>query len=196
MIRWRDTLGRDVVDTSTAEGAGRVDGLVLDVDRGAITAIVVGGRVVSWADAEGIGTDAVTLRSSDLLSEPATEAERAAVSGTNDPLSKRVITDEGFEVGAVDDVTFDPDSGAIDRLLLGDDEVAGRRLLGVGSFAVVVAADDGSARQERAGSGGLQTMTKAELYDVASERDLAGRSRMNKQELLEALSETNSESVP
>lgn len=193
MMRWTETIGRDVVDTSTAEAVGRVEGLVIDVDGGVVAAIVVGGRVVSWADAEGVGSDAVTLRSSELLGEPGTDAARSAVAGSSDPVSKRVITEDGFELGKVVDIEFDPDSGVLDRLVLDDGEVGAGRLLGVGSFAVVVAPDGGTEFQERRQGppgGQLQAMTKAELYDLATEREVRGRSRMNKSELIDALSET------
>lgn len=200
MMRWSETVGREVVDTSTAEGVGRVEGLVLDVDSGDVAAIVVGGRIVSWADAEGIGSDAVTLRSADLLSQPDTDAARSAVAGRSAPISKRVITEDGFELGTVVDIEFDPYSGAVDRLVLDDGEVGGRRLLGVGSFAVVVGSGSGVGsdggteprRRQGAPGGQLQDMTKADLYDLATEREVVGRSRMNKSELIDALSDTES----
>ena len=56
-------------------------------------------------------------------------------------LGKRVLTSRGADIGKVTDVEFDHESGAIENLLLDDETVAGARLLGVGSDAVVVRAE-------------------------------------------------------
>jgi sporulation protein YlmC with PRC-barrel domain len=47
----------------------------------------------------------------------------------------------GDELGTVTDVEFDGGSGSVTRLRLDDHEVAGVRLRGVGSYAVVVTAE-------------------------------------------------------
>ena len=53
-------------------------------------------------------------------------------------LGKRMLTDAGVELGQVDDVEFDPESGSVDYLISADDRVAGYRLIGCGSYAVIV----------------------------------------------------------
>ena len=57
-------------------------------------------------------------------------------------LGKRVFSTGGDELGKVDDVEFDPDTGTITALFLAGGEVAGVRLIGVGSYAVVVQAEE------------------------------------------------------
>jgi hypothetical protein len=56
-------------------------------------------------------------------------------------LGKRVLSTGGDDLGKVDDVEFDPGTGTITALLLPGGEVAGIRLVGVGSYAVVLQAD-------------------------------------------------------
>jgi sporulation protein YlmC with PRC-barrel domain len=56
-------------------------------------------------------------------------------------VGKRVLSTAGDELGMVDDVEFEPSSGAVTLLVLDHGEVAGVRLRGVGSDAVVVTAE-------------------------------------------------------
>lgn len=53
-------------------------------------------------------------------------------------LGKRVLTVAGDEIGSTGDVEFDSATGEITHLHLKDQHVAGARLRGVGSYAVVV----------------------------------------------------------
>jgi len=56
-----------------------------------------------------------------------------------DPPDKRVLTDAGNEIRAVSDVAVE-DNGSIDSLETDAANGAARRLRGIGSYAVVVAA--------------------------------------------------------
>lgn len=181
-MRWRRTAGKEVVDTSTAQTVGHLDALVIDPATTRVTALVVGDRVLSWDDTGGIGRDAVTIDGRDRLRAPDGELEREAVAGRTDPVGKPTYADDGIAMGTVGDVDLDPATGDLRCLLLADDQIEGRRLLGIGSFAVVVAS---SARASV--DGDLASLTKSELYDLARERDLAGRSSMTKAELVDAL---------
>ncbi len=62
------------------------------------------------------------------------------MSGALDPLQKRVLSDLGNELGTVTDVTVD-DDGLVEGIETGEATVAGTRLRGIGSYAVVVEAD-------------------------------------------------------
>ena len=117
-----------------------------------------------------------------MLRDPQTDLERAGVEGLTDPTSKRVFTEEGFEIGTVGDIEFDASTGAVHKLVLGDDQINGTRILGVGSYAVVV-----SSTTRATSTGDLDELTKTELYELAKERDLDGRSTMSKAELAAAL---------
>ncbi len=137
-MRWSDTLGREVVDTSTAEGVGRVNALIVDAPASSITGFVIGDRVVSWSDTGGIGSDVLTIGGTDILRAPHSDAEKGAADGRTLPLHKLVLTEDGYGLGDLADIEFDPVTGAIENLVLADDNLAGSRLLGVGSFAVLV----------------------------------------------------------
>ncbi|MGK2958150.1 MAG: PRC-barrel domain-containing protein [Acidimicrobiales bacterium] len=181
-MRWRNALGREVVDISTAETIGHVDAMVVDASASSIVGMVIGNQVVSWSDTGGIGSDAVTVVNADLIREPKSDLELRAVEGASDPISKRVITEDGFALGSIADIEFDPESGTISRVILGDDHIAGSRLMGTGSFAVVVRSTDRSTAD-----GDLASLTKSELYEMAKASDIDGRSTMSKDELIAAL---------
>ena len=55
-------------------------------------------------------------------------------------LGKRVLATSGDELGKVKDVEFDPATGDVLALLLDEGASPGERLIGVGSYAVVVQA--------------------------------------------------------
>ena len=55
-------------------------------------------------------------------------------------IGHRVLDDHGRELGQVRDVEFDPADGSVVTLMLKDAYVDGDRLLGIGSYAVVVRA--------------------------------------------------------
>lgn len=156
--------------------------MVIDALASSIVGLVVGKLVVSWADTGGIGSDAVTVADAGLIREPTSDPELRAVEGATDPISKRVITEDGFALGTIADIEFDPASGTISRLILGDDHIAGSRLIGTGSFAVVVCSTERATVD-----GDLASLTKTELYEKAKARDIAGRSTMTKDELIAAL---------
>lgn len=183
-MRWKRAVGMSVISTETAESIGTVDGFVVDAAASTLTGIVVAGEIIAWSTSEGIGEDAVTVSGEQPTRAPEGELEAAAASGAADPLGKMVLTEAGVDRGHVSDLVFDPSSGDIRRLVLGDDEVDGSRLLGVGSYAVVISSPDSGD----ASSGvDLSAMTKTELYELAKERDLDGRSSMTKRELVDAL---------
>lgn len=189
-MRWTDILGRDVIDTTTAESVGSIDGLVADPATSSVAAIVVGGRTISWSDSAGIGVDALTLRHADLLGEPSSDLERSTLEGAGDPLGKRMITEDGVAIGTLDDLEVDPESGDIGRLHFDDDDIKGSRLVGIGSYAVVISSPGRTPTSGSVATGAdeLAGLSKAELYEIAQDRDLSGRSTMSKQQLVDSLS--------
>ena len=69
---------------------------------------------------------------------PVDDHEKAAVDGKLDLVGKRALSDLGNELGKVDDVVFDPSTGQLESLVVGDQEYPATALLGAGSYAAVL----------------------------------------------------------
>lgn len=136
--------GRKVVSTSTAETVGQVAALVVDPRSHSVVAVsltkAAHGDTLLWSDITAFGTDAVTIAGADVISE-ANETVKELSGKAHDLLGKRVLTTFGEDLGTLSDVRFDPSSGAVESLLVPGRDVAGARLIGIGSYAVVVHGD-------------------------------------------------------
>ena len=119
--------------------------LLVDAQRRQIAAVIIGrgkkAQLVEWAELSGFGPDAVMVSDEGALRPPADDREEAAVDGKLEIVGKRALTETGNELGTIDDVTFDPDSGALERLRIKDRDIPAAALLGSGSYAVVVDAN-------------------------------------------------------
>ena len=145
MMRVKETRKRDVVATADAETIGRVADFVIDPDGARVAALrldKVDGdeQYVSWDDLQAFGQDVVTVPSRDVLRPPAGPREEQ-VGKDFGVLGKRVLTDAGRSLGEVTDVEFDPANGTVTALLTDREQVAGDRLRGIGSYAVIVRRD-------------------------------------------------------
>ena len=74
----------------------------------------------------------------DTLRPPNDDRERDGVDGKLDLLGKRALSERGNELGKIDDVSFDADTGALEDLVIGDRRVPAAALLGSGSYAAVL----------------------------------------------------------
>lgn len=188
-MRWRSALGRDVVDTSSAKTIGTVEALVIEPETRRVTALVVAGAdpsVLDFSALTAFGRDAVTVDGTAALRAPADDREKRVVDGELDPIGTQVLTEDGDLLGVVADIDVDREDGLVNSIVMADDQLAATRLLGVGSFAVVVRATDRSSEPDSA-PGDLEELTKSELYEMAREREIDGRSTMSKRELMSAL---------
>ncbi len=135
-------VGRKVVSRASAAEIGALSRLVVDVDTRQVTALVVGkgrkARIVEWRALSGFGPDAVMVTDDAAVCEPGDAEEKAAVGGTFELVGKRALTDLGTELGTVEDVLFDPETGALERLMVGGRPYPASTLLGNGSYAVVL----------------------------------------------------------
>jgi uncharacterized protein YrrD len=147
MTSLRSALNIPVVATDTAEQLGKAAGVAVDAQHARITAVHVGGskrsaRFVPWEHITSFGVDAVMVDGTGAARDATGPAEDRVANGDGDVLGKRLLTDSGDQVGVVDDVDFDATDGRIEHLTVGDETISGDRLLGIGTFAVVVRADD------------------------------------------------------
>jgi sporulation protein YlmC with PRC-barrel domain len=141
--------GRKVLSRASAQELGTVNHLLLDAQRPQITAVIIGkgkkAQLVEWAHLSGFGPDAVMVRDEAALRPPANDRERAAADGKLDLVGKRVLTEKGNGLGTVDDVSFDPDTGALTTVRIGDRETPADCVLGSGTYAIVVDASQDPA---------------------------------------------------
>jgi sporulation protein YlmC with PRC-barrel domain len=144
VIRFSDIAGNPVVNTTSAVTIGKVGTLVVDPAERRVVALGVRkskgpGDTLLWDGITAIGPDAVTVDSDDKLADaPAELAKRLPLDVRI--VGHRVLTDHGRDLGQVRDVEFDPADGRVVTLMLRDAYVDGDRLLGIGSYAVVVRA--------------------------------------------------------
>jgi sporulation protein YlmC with PRC-barrel domain len=142
--RFAEAAGRKVVSRTTAEELGKLTHIVVDVKRRQVELLVVGkGRkalLLAWEDLSGFGPDAVMASSENALFAARDERERAAADGKIDLVGRRALSDMGNDIGPITDIVFDPDTGALETLVLDDHEEPATSLLGAGSYAAVIRA--------------------------------------------------------
>ncbi|GAB7044669.1 MULTISPECIES: PRC-barrel domain-containing protein [Catenuloplanes] len=140
MTRYSGIHGLGIVDTGNATTVARVDGIIIDPVTATVVAIEArAGRshsAVHWPDIAGFG-DAVTVASPGAI-RPADGRAAELRGARHDLLRKRVLTDAGDEIGRVVDIDFDPRTGTVTGLVTDNGTVDGARLMGCGSYAVVV----------------------------------------------------------
>jgi sporulation protein YlmC with PRC-barrel domain len=139
---FRQAIGRKVVSRASANELGAVGQLLVDAQQRRIAAVVIGrgkkARLVEWEQLSGFGPDAVMVVDEGALRPPADDRERDGVDGKLDLLGKRALSERGNELGKIDDVTFDTDTGALEDLVIGDRRIPAGALLGSGSYAAVL----------------------------------------------------------
>ena len=139
---FRQANGRKVVGRTSARELGAVSHLLVDAGHRRIATVVVGrgrkARLVDWAQVSGFGPDAVMVGDEGALRPASDDRERAGVDGKLEMVGKRVLTERGNELGTLDDVTFDPATGGVEMLRIGDREIPAESLLGSGPYAVVL----------------------------------------------------------
>ena len=139
---FRDSVGRKVVSRASAQKLGAVNHLLVDDQQRRVASIVIGrgkkAQFVNWTQLSGFGPDAVMVADETSLRAPADERERAAAEGKLELVGKRILSELGNELGPLDDVTFDADSGALEELVIGDRRVPAESLLSSGSYAAVL----------------------------------------------------------
>ena len=139
---FRRAIGRKVISRASARDLGAVDHLLVDADQRRIAGVIVGrgrkAQVVDWAQVSGFGPDAVMVSDEKALRPPLDDWEQAAADGKLELVGRRALTERGNELGTLDDVTFDPGTGVVEMLQIGDREIPAGSLLGSGSYAVVL----------------------------------------------------------
>jgi uncharacterized protein YrrD len=141
---YRQAVGRKVISRASANQLGTLSHLLLTSDCRHVAAVIVGkgkkAKLVDWAALTGFGADAVMVNDEAALRPPADSREEAAAAGKLDLLGRRALSETGNELGAVDDVTFDPADGAVAALDIAGHQIPADAVMGSGSYAVVLSA--------------------------------------------------------
>ena len=142
-MRFSEAKKHKVVSTATAETVGRVERFIIDPATRTVVALHLKktdtGDTLAWGDMIAFGADAVTVDDADRITGPS-ETIAALDHKDRHVLGKRLLTTGGDELGKLEDVEFDPESGAVRALIGAAEEIDGARLVGIGSYAVVVSA--------------------------------------------------------
>ncbi|MFY1678780.1 MULTISPECIES: PRC-barrel domain-containing protein [unclassified Streptomyces] len=136
--------GRAVMDLGTAETVGTVSACTVTPSPARVAGFRLktrgrGHHTLEWEDIESFGSDEVAVDGpARIRDEKGIEPDRPS-HAVHDPLGKPVLTESGARHGTVVDVEFDEKSGRVGHLLTAEGQISGEELLGVGSYAVVVA---------------------------------------------------------
>ncbi|WP_409056271.1 PRC-barrel domain-containing protein [Streptomyces sp. SYP-A7185] len=135
-------LGHPVISAEDARPAGEVAGLGIDARTRRITELYLkgskSGDSVPWTRVRGMGPDAVIIDTTAAATEAGHgEAHSRALKRL---LGLRVLTEYGEDIGTLSDITFDPETGTVGDLYVGREQLPGSRLVGLGSYALVVGA--------------------------------------------------------
>jgi uncharacterized protein YrrD len=143
-LRFSRADGTPVYSKASADEVGHVHHYVIEARTHRIAAVHVAGRrrnalVVDWANVVGFGPDAVVIDDGAHLRPAAGDYEQRVATGRLDLRGRRVLTDAGFDIGALTDVEFDEATGHIELIETRRARVRGTGLLTIGPYAVVVA---------------------------------------------------------
>lgn len=139
-----ETRGRPVMNTSTATTEGKISHPLVDPHTSRVVGFALSkthgkANTLHWEDLRHFGPDAVTVDSADAVAEPRGRAAELSAKHM-EILGKRVLTDQGDELGEVDDLHFDPDSGEVVALVTAAGPLEAERMIGLGSYALIIKA--------------------------------------------------------
>ena len=131
-----------VMSTDSATTIGRLDRFVVDPATMSVIALQLkktegDGDTLHWGDQLAFGPDAITVEGPDVIVSAHGRAAEL-IARDCELLNKRVLTDGGTEIGKIKDIDFDPDTGHVQLLVTDRGDLPGERLVGCGSYAVVV----------------------------------------------------------
>jgi sporulation protein YlmC with PRC-barrel domain len=140
-----EAMSHKVMSTESASTVAKVAGFIVDPTGPRVLALRLAktrgnGDTLHWEDLQGFGPDAVTVADEGAIT--AARGRAADLSGKQfELLGKRVLDDRGDEVGQVQDLEFDPETGTVTTVLTSHGPVPGERLVACGSYAVIVTAE-------------------------------------------------------
>ena len=142
MTNLTSIIGREAVSRTSAENLGEIKDAVVDIATRKVIAWQVGkGRkasVVEQGHVVGIGDAAVMVDDDASVREPQDDVEAQTLKGHRSLLKSLVLNDSGDSLGEVTDADIDTASAAIVAVQVGDQRIEAARLLGFGTYSLVV----------------------------------------------------------
>lgn len=141
MMLFTQAQGLPVITAEEAEPLGRVEGLTIDAHTRSVACLRLTGApkhatAIAWNAVEGMGRDAVIVHSRAL-----TDRGHSSFPAHQEALGHHVLTENGTAHGTVKDIAFDDTTGQVRTLYTALGDISGDRLIGLGSYAVVVRVD-------------------------------------------------------
>ncbi len=128
MTRLSQLIGQPTISLADAEQSGRVEGV--EIERGRVTGLRTSDGLVETSAIRTFEGDAVTYDGTPT----------AIDSEADSPLGRRVLSEDGDELGRLADLDI-ADDGTVTSMMLEDGRgIEGSALQVIGSYAVIVAA--------------------------------------------------------
>jgi uncharacterized protein YrrD len=145
-MRFADAEQTPVYSKASADEIGRVVRYIVTASTHSVAALQIGGRrrkaqLADWEHVVGFGPDAVVIDDEEHLRHPDSDYEQRVAAGDLDLRGRRVLTDRGYDIGALVDVEFDESTGEVTLLATGRTSVSGAGLVVIGPYAIVVRHD-------------------------------------------------------
>lgn len=120
MYKIKELLGLPVLEIVSGKQVGEVSDVIMDTDRATIRGFIIsapgwfkGGQGVAFADVVSIGRDAVMVRSTAVLTDPAAIPGRTTAQPLGALVGKDLYSETGQLLGVLADVFFDTATGEI-----------------------------------------------------------------------------------
>jgi sporulation protein YlmC with PRC-barrel domain len=142
-INLSELTGRSVLDISTALTIGKVSHAIIDPAEQAVVGFRIAktagdADVLPWEALNGIGPDALTVASATDLRLPQTRSEKRAAEHDLDPIGSLIVSTSGDELGRIEEIEVDPDTGAVQTITSSDSTYPGTTIKGHGNYAFIV----------------------------------------------------------
>lgn len=142
-VSLRDLVDQRVIAVDSAEELGQVRHIVVDETASRVDAVHIAGKrskaeLVDWEAVESVGVDAVMVRSADDVHTAGDQRSDDVVRERITLIGARVLEADGFELGTLDDISFEAESGRITDFSVGSLQVPAERARAFGSHALVV----------------------------------------------------------
>lgn len=141
MYKGQEIIDLPVINLETGKEIGKIKDVVFDPEKRIITGLIIeekswlqGDHMVPYERLHGIGEDAVTIEDDSVLTE--LDGTKECLDEVNsNVIGTRVVTNDGKELGSIEDIILDPANGKLDSYEISDglvqDIMEGRGVLNV-----------------------------------------------------------------